>query len=88
MKLDAWELIASILEAGGAFERGAYRLCNSSGHLHLDDGPAAVYPDGRQIWYRNGNLHREGGPAIVYPDGSQYWYLNGQQVQPDGGHKT
>jgi len=88
MKLDAWQLITSIIEAGGVFKDGAYQVRNSSGQLHREDGPAVVYLDGSHSWYRNGHFHREGGPAIVYTDGSQYWYLNGQQVQPDGGHKT
>ena len=80
MKLDTWELISSIIEAGGVLEDGAYRVRNSSGQLHRDDGPAIVHPDGRQYWYRNGQLHRDDGPAIVYPDGAQYWYRKSRPI--------
>ena len=80
MKLDAWELIASAIEAGGVFENGGYRVRNSSGQLHREDGPAVIYPDGRQEWYRNGHLHRDNGPAAIYPDGTQYWYRNGYAI--------
>ena len=84
MKLDTWELISSIIEAGGVFEAGAYRLRNSSGQLHRDDGPAAIYTNGGQAWYRNGQFHRDDGPAVIYPDGKQYWYRNGQLHRDDG----
>lgn len=87
MKLDTWQLIASIIEAGGVFEDGAYRVRNSFGQLHREDGPAAVYPDGRQYWYRNGQFHRDDGPAVFYPNGMQLWYRNDKPVQPGGGDK-
>lgn len=86
MKLDTWQLIASIIEAGGVFEDGAYHVRNSSGQLHREDGPAAIYLDGSQHWCRNGQYHREGGPAAIYPDGRQYWYQNGH-LQPGGSNK-
>ena len=54
MKLDAWQLVFSIIDAGGIRENGVYRVRNSAGQLHRDDGPAMVYPDGTQEWYRNG----------------------------------
>ena len=82
MKLDTWELIASIVEAGGVFELGVYLVRNSSGQLHRDDGPAIVYPDGPQAWYRNGQLHRDDGPAVVHSNGEQHWYRAGQRVPP------
>lgn len=84
MKLDAWQLITSIIEAGGVFKDGAYRVRNSSGQLHREDGPAVVYPDGSHSWCRNNQLHREDGPAAIYPDGSQHWYRNGQLHREDG----
>jgi hypothetical protein len=80
MKLDLWEAIFSLLDAGGIFQNGRYEIRNSKGHLHRDGGPAAIYPDGRQYWYQNGKFHREDGPALTYPDGRRYWYWNGALV--------
>jgi len=54
MKLDIWEAILSILEAGGKFEDGRYVVRNRNGYPHREDGPAVIHPDGRQHWYRNG----------------------------------
>jgi hypothetical protein len=83
MKLDTWEAILSILDAGGIFQNGRYEVVDSNGKLHRDDGPATIYPDGSQYWYRNGKLHRDDGPAIIYPDGTQLWYQNDQlQTKP------
>ena len=88
MKLDTWELISAAIDVGGVFEDGAYRVHNSLGQLHRDDGPAMVYPDGRQCRYRNGQLHRDDGPAIVYPNGAQYWYRNGYAIPAPPGPKA
>jgi len=88
MKLDTWPLIASIIEAGGVFKDGAYHVRNSSGQLHREGGPAVIYPDGMQEWYRNGQYHRDDGPAVIYPDGRRYWYLSGRYVPPGGGDKV
>jgi len=84
MKLDTWQLISSAIEAGGVFENGAYRVRNSSGWLHRDDGPAVIHTTGPQYWYRNGLLHREGGPAVIYPDGTQFWHRDGMYHRDDG----
>ena len=35
--------------------------------LHKVDGPAKIWPDGRQEWWIHGELHREDGPAIMDP---------------------
>ena len=77
MKLDIWEAVSSLLDAGGKFEHGRYQIRNSKGHLHREDGPAIIFPDGTQYWHRNGEFHRDDGPAIIYPDGRQHWYRNG-----------
>ncbi len=50
-----------------------YMFC---GRLHRDnDLPAAIYPDGAQVWYQHGKVHRDNDlPAIIWADGTQYWY--------------
>jgi hypothetical protein len=34
-----------------------------NGLRHRDDGPAAIYPDGRRIWFRDGVKVRAEGKA-------------------------
>jgi hypothetical protein len=84
MKLELYGLIESLLEAGGKFANGKYVVRNGNGELHRDDGPAAIYPDGRQYWYRNGDLHREDGPAVIYSNGTHKWHRNGKLHREDG----
>ena len=59
-------------------ETGDFWYCD--GRLHRDtddDQPAAILPDGTEIWYKYGLRHRATGPAIVYPDGTRAWYRYG-----------
>ena len=34
---------------------------------HRDDGPAVIWPDGYEQWYRDDRLHRDDGPAVTTP---------------------
>ena len=61
MKLDAWEAISSLIAAGGVFQYGRYQIVDSNGKPHRDDGPAIIYADGTQLWYRNGQLQTKPG---------------------------
>ncbi len=54
------------------------------GRLHREDGPARVFPSGREEWFRHGRLHREGGPAVVHANGSVKWYVDGRRHRDDG----
>ena len=84
MKLDVWQAISDLLDAGGKLEHGRYQIMNSKGQLHRDNGPAAIYPDGTQCWYRNGQRHRDDGPAIIHPDGTEIWCQDGQRKHKAG----
>ena len=53
-----------------------WRWLNEKGEFHRIDGPAYIYPDGRQEWYLNSKIHRLDGPAVIFPNGSQKWYIN------------
>lgn len=53
-------------------------LLDHEGKYHCDDGPAIVYPDGREIYYQHGLLHRLDGPAATYQSGMQEYYQNGR----------
>ena len=57
---------------------------DEEGRRHREDGPAVVWDDGTEVWYRHGQWHREDGPAVVYSDGSEYWYRHGQRHREDG----
>ena len=56
----------------------------NQGHLHREDGPAIIYPDGRTEWYQDDWLHREDGPAIEWPNGGKHWYQRGKKHREDG----
>lgn len=74
---EALRLLVQRLEAAGI-------EChvNDSG-FHRTDGPAMLYPDGREEWYRNGVFHREDGPAIC-GGAVQAWYRDGVRHRVDG----
>ncbi len=57
---------------------------NDKSQLHREDGPAVIYTDGSQRWYKNGKIHREDGPAKIYSNGAQVWYKNGELHRKDG----
>lgn len=51
---------------------------------HREDGPAIIFNNGTQEWYKNGLRHREDGPAIVRYNGDMEWWLNGKVHREDG----
>jgi len=51
---------------------------------HREDGPAAIFRNGKEEWYINGLLHREDGPAIKNPNGDEFWYRHGVLHREDG----
>jgi len=52
--------------------------------LHREDGPAVIYDDGGQEWWRHGQLHRDGEPAVTRSDGNMLWYVEGE-LHREGG---
>jgi hypothetical protein len=36
------------------------------GVRHREGGPACVYVNGTEKWYREGKRHRDDGPAAIY----------------------
>jgi hypothetical protein len=53
-----------------------------NGLLHNDDGPAEMWPDGTQFWYKHGLAHRENGkPAVLLANGNQYWLVDGKRFR-------
>ena len=65
-------------------EFGIIEYFNEKSQLHREDGPARIWPDGSQIWYKNDKCHRENGPAAILPNGTQYWYKNGKLYRKNG----
>lgn len=63
---------------------GAKVWQDEEGFAHRDNGPAAIYPNGQEEYYKHGVLHREGGPAILGYNGDQVWYKNGKIHREDG----
>lgn len=61
---------------------------NSEKQYHRIGGPAAIFEDGSENWYKNGKLHREDGPAIVRPKdknmfGDNIYFINGVNMPID-----
>lgn len=57
---------------------------NDKGKKHRDDGPAMIFNDGHERWYRNGKLHRKDGPAVILPNGDTEYYQHGRRHRIDG----
>ena len=56
---------------------------NDKNQMHRTDGPAVVYPNGYQAWYKNNKRHRTDGPARIFADGRLgEWYIDGKEVKP------
>lgn len=66
------------------FPSGKECFYNKDRELHREDGPAAIYPDGKEEYHMDGRLHREDGPAVIWPDGKEEYYMNGQLHREDG----
>jgi hypothetical protein len=57
---------------------------NEDGVLHRLDGPAVVFTDGSEKWYKNGELHRDDGPAWSSPNGTKEWFKEGNRHRIGG----
>ena len=55
-----------------------------NGRRHRLDGPAVIWPSGREEWCVDDVWHRTGGPAFTNSCGARRWYLNGRQHRLDG----
>ena len=62
------------------YRYGMVRWLNDS-LRHRVDGPALVWADGEQYWYRRGRFHFAHGPAIIWPGGRLRWYEDGQLLR-------
>ena len=52
--------------------------------LHREDGPAVIYPGGREEYWINDRHHREDGPAVLTPSGHKEYWINGRLHREDG----
>ena len=57
---------------------GWIQWLDDEGCSHREDGPAEVWNDGEQFWYRHGDFHFTHGPADLYYDGRLVWYEDDQ----------
>lgn len=63
---------------------------NQQGKYNKSDGPAIVYSDGGQYWYKNGKVHRLDGPAIVnYATDltPKSWFIEDQRYETEAEFK-
>lgn len=47
--------------------------------IHREDGPAIIFPNGREEWWINGNRHRKDGPAVIDSKGNAQYWLDGKE---------
>jgi hypothetical protein len=64
------------------FGNKSWKLPN--GDYHRLDGPAIIYADGTEAWFKDDLKHRENGPAITYTNGNLTWFINGLLHREDG----
>jgi len=65
-------------------DRAQYYLLSKTSfaqyQLHREGGPAVVYDNGAEVWYKHGMFHRLDGPACKLKNGDdfrcEYW-ING-----------
>ena len=63
---------------------GTKRWVNEEGRLHRELGPAVIFSNGTEDWFRHGTRHREDGPAMIYPNGTTVWFRHGKLHREDG----
>ena len=54
---------------------------DDKGRLHREDGPASIWPDGTQYWYRRGRDHFAHGPSDLWADGLVRWYEDNKYLR-------
>ena len=57
---------------------------DDKGHFHREDGPAVVWPNGGQFWFRHGQDHFAYGPSDLCYDGTLVWYEDGDPLRERG----
>ena len=60
------------------YHYGVVRWLNDEGRCHRLDGPAEVWADSSQFWWRHGRYHFAHGPADLCYGGMLLWYEGGQ----------
>lgn len=69
-------------------ERGGRRICYKlDGQAHRTDGPAMIWKDGTEFWYKNGKKHRTSVNGIHVCDGPAVTYRNNYKVYYEGDNK-
>jgi hypothetical protein len=63
---------------------GVIEWRGAEGELHRVDGPARVFPSGREEWFDHGRLHRTDGPAVIHANGSVKYYVDGVRHRVGG----
>ena len=53
---------------------GIVYYLNEKDHLHRENGPAIIYPNGYTAWYKNNERYRKSGPAVIFSNGSYRFF--------------
>ena len=60
---------------------GWVQWLDDEGRSHREDGPAIVWPRGRQWWFRHGDFHFAHGPADRWSRSTLVWYEDGEYLR-------
>ena len=63
------------------YRSGIVRWYDDERYTHREDGPAVVWSDGRQFWWRHGRSHFAHGPADLWPSGTLRWLEDGRYLR-------
>lgn len=85
MKIEIWEQIQDVIDAGGILTDVGIRYesytCFKDGKVHREGGPAIAYIDGVLVWMKEGVLTNDEGPAYISENGEKSYYLDGISLQ-------
>ena len=59
---------------------GTVRWLDDEDWSHRLDGPAVVWDNGTQFWYRYGLYHFAHGPSDLWANGWLRWYEDGEDL--------
>lgn len=85
MEYESETNLAELLTLGKKVNRyGDIFYYNQDNQFHRVHGPAVIFADGGERWYRYNVLHRIDGPAVTRYTGDKYWFKDGLLHREDG----
>lgn len=80
---DAFSGLKTIFSNEISASNDPIKYSDNNNQYHKENGPAVIYSNGDNHWYKHGLLHREDGPAID-DEKVKAWYFDGERHRLDG----